>query len=539
LNKLSIKSADLYVRVSTDDQAKGYSPAAQEELLRKYCTLNNITIRRLMKEDHSAKTFNRPEWKKYLVDLKRNKNQVDAVLFLKWDRFSRNAGDAYQMINTLRKLGVEPQAIEQPLDLSIPENKMMLAFYLAAPEVENDRRALNVFYGMRRAKKEGRYVATAPYGYINKADESGKIKFIAPLEQEADIVRWSFNKLSEGILNTEQVYREARSIGFNGTKSLFWFVIRNPVYCGKILVPKFQDEEAQLVAGKHEPLISESLFNKVQDVLDGRKRGQYALKVVSDVSLPLRGFVLCPICSKQLTGSASKGRSKHYAYYHCYGGCSCRFKAEVVNEAFEAELERFSPRTEYSEAFKTLLLEAWQDQNGNAQAERKSIRLQLKDLEDKLSYTRELLASQKIEVEDFKAMKAGYTAQIERLEARLSDVKSDDLDIDSLLTESIQKLLGLSEIYRRGSIERKREVIGSMFPEKLSFDGSVVRTARVNEVAAHIYQITKSLEGKKKRTSLKNSDLSSVVGVARFELTTSWSQTKRDTGLRYTPKLPQ
>ncbi len=29
------------------------------------------------------------------------------------------------------------------------------------------------------------------------------------------------------------------------------------------------------------------------------------------------------------------------------------------------------------------------------------------------------------------------------------------------------------------------------------------------------------------------------VGVARFELTTSWSQTKRDTGLRYTPKIWQ
>ncbi|WP_137905834.1 hypothetical protein [Chryseobacterium sp. 2VB] len=36
---------------------------------------------------------------------------------------------------------------------TIPENKMMLAIYLAAPEVENDRRALNTFYGMRRAQK--------------------------------------------------------------------------------------------------------------------------------------------------------------------------------------------------------------------------------------------------------------------------------------------------------------------------------------------------------------------------------------------------
>ena len=35
----------------------------------------------------------------------------------------------------------DPQAIEQPLDLTIPENKIMLAFYIAAPEVENDRRS--------------------------------------------------------------------------------------------------------------------------------------------------------------------------------------------------------------------------------------------------------------------------------------------------------------------------------------------------------------------------------------------------------------
>lgn len=49
------------------------------------------------------------------------------TLFTKWDRFSRNTGDSYQMINKLRDLGVEPEAIEQPLNVEIPENKLMLA----------------------------------------------------------------------------------------------------------------------------------------------------------------------------------------------------------------------------------------------------------------------------------------------------------------------------------------------------------------------------------------------------------------------------
>jgi len=91
------------------------------------------------------------------------------------------------MINLLRKLGVEPQAIEQPLDLSVPENKMMLTFYLAAPEVENDRRALNTFQRLRRGKKEGRYMGMAPYGYVNKITEGGK-KYIAPEPEAAALL---------------------------------------------------------------------------------------------------------------------------------------------------------------------------------------------------------------------------------------------------------------------------------------------------------------------------------------------------------------
>ena len=100
-----MKIADLYIRVSTDEQAdKGYSQRSQEEMLRKYCDINNITIRKVMFEDHSAKTFIRPEWKEYLLELRKQKGKSDLVLFLKWDRFSRNAGDAYQMINTFTKI---------------------------------------------------------------------------------------------------------------------------------------------------------------------------------------------------------------------------------------------------------------------------------------------------------------------------------------------------------------------------------------------------------------------------------------------------
>lgn len=135
------KKAFLYIRVSTDEQAdKGYSLKHQEERLRSYCQFQKIEVAGLYKDDHSAKTFERPAFQQMLAFLKKNKKSADLLLFTKWDRFSRNAADAYGMINTLNGLGMEPQAIEQPLDLSIPENKIMLAFYLTAPYVVNEQK---------------------------------------------------------------------------------------------------------------------------------------------------------------------------------------------------------------------------------------------------------------------------------------------------------------------------------------------------------------------------------------------------------------
>ncbi|EJL65240.1 site-specific recombinase, DNA invertase Pin [Flavobacterium sp. CF136] len=200
------------------------------------------------------------------------------VLFTKWDRFSRNAVDAYQMINLLRKMGVE-QAIEQPLDLSIPENKMMLAFYLAAPKVENDRRALNTMHGMRRARKEGRYMGTAPFGYMHKTTEDGR-KYIAINEKQAAVIRWAFHEIAKKAFNTESIYVLAKKKGLTVTKSGFWVMIKNPLYCGKIFILKYKDENSYFVTGQHEAIISEELFNQVQEVLDGRSR-VYRPKIVT------------------------------------------------------------------------------------------------------------------------------------------------------------------------------------------------------------------------------------------------------------------
>ena len=56
------------------------------------------------------------------------------------------------MIHEFKKLNIEARAVEQPLDLSALESKSCWRFISLPPNVENDRRSLNVFNGMRKAK---------------------------------------------------------------------------------------------------------------------------------------------------------------------------------------------------------------------------------------------------------------------------------------------------------------------------------------------------------------------------------------------------
>ncbi|WP_081912651.1 recombinase family protein [Salegentibacter sp. Hel_I_6] len=509
--------ADLYIRVSTDEQAdKGYSQRNQEEVLLKYCNGRSIKVRNIIYEDYSAKSFERPQWQKLLLKLKKRGNNVNLILFTKWDRFSRNAGDAYQMIGILRRLSVEPQAIEQPLDLSIPENKMMLAFYLAAPEVENDRRALNTFHGMRRAKKEGRYMGGAPVGYVNKITENGK-KYIAPEEPNAALLKWAFTELSRGDFNTEQVWKRAKEKGLTCSKNAFWQAIRNPLYCGKIFIPRYKDEDSYLVEGQHEPIISEHLYNKVQEVLDNRGR-KYRSKIKTLEDFPVRGFLTCPECDRVLTGSKSKGRSRYYYYYHCISPCKYRVNSGKINEGIEKDIMAFIPEIDNSVCYEKIIMKDYlKRQDNKTSNEKNHILQQIKDYEERLSHTRDLLATQQIDVSDYREIKLRYSVKIQDLESKLTNINHSTNNIKSLINKGLQKTIMIGNSLKGGSIMDIRKDIGSIYPEKVSFQENQVRTARRNEFMQYIFLINNELQQIKNGTKVDISTLSRQVTPAGFK----------------------
>ncbi len=515
-----MKTAYLYIRVSTDEQAdKGYSQRWQEETLRRYCGISGINILDVVLEDHSAKNFIRPAWKQLLTDVKKKKGRINLILFTKWDRFSRNTGDAYGMINTLAKLGIEAQAIEQPLDLSIPENKMMLAFYLAAPEVENDRRALNTFVGMRRARKEGRFMGVAPLGFVNKITESGR-KYITTKEPEASIMRWVFEQLAEGQYAADHVRKQANKKGLKCGSAHFWNIIRNPVYCGRIEVAPYKEEERYFAQGQHEGIISEHLFYRVQDVLNGRAKGSWGPKMVSVDKLPLRGLIICPLCGRMLTGSSSKGYSAYYTYYHCQSRCRTRYRAEDANKIFEEVLSKLEIKQGRGEIFENELLVLYNAQYRNSNGARKQILDQINIINVRLGNAKKKYYDEETDVVEYRKYKAECEVEIEKLEAKLIELSNGAQKIDSLLKKAIYNLERLILYWKDFDSMGKRRLISSVFPGMLNFDGNTYRTGRLNGIVERIYLNTNNLQIQKKQKNEVFSHLPALVAGSRIELPT-------------------
>ena len=108
-------------------------------------------------------------------------------------------------------------------------------------------------------------------------------------------------------------------------------------------------------------------------------------------------------------------------------------------------------------------------------------------------------------------MKTEYSNKLEKLEAKLSTSNHDKIDINDLLDKGINNLLKLEYLYETADIEKKREIISSMYPEKMTFDGFSVPTNRINEVARLIYCLDLGFSESKNRTNQNSSSLSCQV----------------------------
>jgi DNA invertase Pin-like site-specific DNA recombinase len=134
------KNVILYCRVSSDEQALNTSLKVQEERLRDYCLRYQFNVVDCYKEEASAKTFKkRPEMQKLMTYCRSHAKKVDEILFLRWDRYSRNLEYALTNMRQLKNLGITVNSIDNPLDPNSPDFPTLLGIYVGNAESENNK----------------------------------------------------------------------------------------------------------------------------------------------------------------------------------------------------------------------------------------------------------------------------------------------------------------------------------------------------------------------------------------------------------------
>ena len=518
------KKAILYIRVSTDEQAeKGYSLADQEERLIRHCERNNFEVVKIYKEDYSAKTLQRPALTELREFAKKNKREIDFLVFVKWDRFSRNIRDSYYLIDEFRELNIETCAIEQPLDLNVPESKIMLAIYVATPEVENDRRSMNVVRGMRRAKKTGRWVATAPLGYKNRRDENNK-PIIVP-DKNAGFIRKAFEDILSKNLTIEEVRRQLSKNGFYCSRSNFNRLIHNPVYIGKIRIPALKDEPEELVDAIHEPIVDANTFWEVQEILEGRKP-KNTTKIKTNNLFPLRGFLQCSKCGNTLTASSSRGRlGGIYSYYHCSNGCSERLQANEVNKDFIKLFKDISGNEGVIDLYAHVLKALYKATEQDRKKMQATIQTRIDDNKRRIHKAMNDMTDGKIDAPDYKEMKSHYEGLNTKLmiqKVKLGDVSNNNLYINGC-AEYLKKL---DLIYLRSDTPLRRIIVGSIFAEKLVYEKTGFRTPQLREEVKYMTLKSNELDEINTGLNQKNLDQSRWVAPAGIEPASSESESE-------------
>lgn len=493
------KNVITYSRVSTDEQADhGFSLGHQKEMLNKYCEIKNINIVKHFTEDFSAKNFERPEWKELMKYVKKNKHLIDEILFTKWDRFSRNSEGALTVIRELTAMGIMVNSIEQPLDLSIPDNKVMLAMYLILPEVENDKISQRTKDGMRRAKKEGCFMAKAPYGYSNT-----KIMEKTSIEPNSDskIVLKAFKEVAKAIEPVEVIRKKFKiEYGLKLEKQQFYNMLRNVTYAGMIRIPEYKKEKEEIIKAIHEPIIDADLFKNVQCVLDGRKNSDAKFPTSESEFFPLRGNFICPNCGKQITASRSKGNGGHYYYYHCKSSCKIRLKKELVHDRIQNVLNTISLNENSKKLFKAILSDVINSNTVDAKTRIKELKKEQESIKIMLEKAEDKYLDDELTPSEYLKIKNRYSDKIAEIENRIDSLNENDNNLNKYVDDSVDLLGKLGNVFNHLQNKEKGSFLRVLYPENIILEKECFRTNSENslvELMTRIYGGSQNTEMKK------------------------------------------
>ncbi len=277
-----------YCRVSTDDEEQKTSYEAQIGYYTKKINQNpEWQMAGIFADEGISGTQaqKRPEFLKMIRLCRQRK--IDIILTKSLSRFARNTVDSLGYIRELRALGIAVISEKENINTLTAESEMLITIMSCFAQAESESISKNVSWGVRQSFKNGNVPMQYArlLGYRKGHDGNAEI-----IPEEAEVVKEIYRCYLDGMsmnliadrLNEKGLTTKGGSSPYR--KMVVQRILTNEKYTGDALLQKTYVTDCitkktrknngelpmYLVKNHHEPIISRSDFNRVQEEMARR-----------------------------------------------------------------------------------------------------------------------------------------------------------------------------------------------------------------------------------------------------------------------------
>ena len=307
-------------QVNTSREEDGFSIPAQLGAGRDRARFLDAAVEEeYVDRGESARSANRPELQRMLRDLAERRD-IDYVIVHKIDRLARNRADDIAINLAIREAGARLISVSENID-DTPSGRLMYGIMADFAEYYSANLGHEMSKKMAEKARQGETPFKAPLGYLNVREivDFKSIRTVAVDEERADLIRWAFVAYASGEYTITQLHQElvtrglttrptARNGGRPIARSFVGTLLRNRYYLGLVSYAGVE------YPGRHAPLVSQEVFDTVQDLLDANRQGE------KQRTHPhyLRSTIICARCGGRLCFGRSRSHTgTYYEYFFC------------------------------------------------------------------------------------------------------------------------------------------------------------------------------------------------------------------------------
>ena len=424
-----IKSAGIYIRVSTFDQAReGFSLREQEERLKEFCKFKRYNIYKVYQDAGiSAKNDKRPAYQEMIEDVK--KGNINVIVALKLDRLTRSVYDIEKLMKFVNDYECDIDCMADESNITTSNGRMVMRIMTSVSQNEIEKCSERTKFGMVGAIKNGHIPNRTGLGFKREN------KKLVPDPLTKDIIVRIFDLYLEGKSHQAiaNIYNKEKVLGkTNWYDSTIQKILSNELYKGDYVNGK-RTKHPTYYENVIEPIVSKEKWESCQ-----YQKLRNARHYERTATYLFTNKLKCSKCGNFLGGHATtKTNGKKYYYYKC-NTCKTYFNEIDIEKELKAFMLELAKQDDLINNYYTPFIKS------KLEDKTEDYKKEIKDLDKQLDRIKTAYIKGVVKLEDFDKEIKHIEYQKSDLEKRQKGQKQyEDLSFtlnDLLIIQDIQEI---------------------------------------------------------------------------------------------------